>query len=323
MKKLLLLAVTLASCDLTPLPPAFTPQPRITFPQDDGGIPYFAGGPFLVQLSVTSPNLDAPNARGLLELVAPDSPDGGTKSIVISFQTQDAGTLVGTTQLTWPPGGPIAVRATFGGNISERMAPLDPLLLGILPLGAGAPSGLGISFPVCVESTAAGGTIALTLTNATTTAGASSTNLELTSGGCSSPVVGPARQLTHAQTKIVTTRQAFSLSANLVGTSASAVASGIANPITDVQLEIDAGTTVLPVAGSILAVSVRTLSRGSVLSGVVVTFETEPPTQVLPPSIVTDEGGGGSVSVLVPDASVNLRIDALAGQTRAGITLGP
>ena len=90
------------------------------------------------------------------------------------------------------------------------------------------------------------------------------------------------------------------------------------------ELNLFATPAKLPVAGGIVLVTVETLVAGQRLQGVPVIIQTLPTgVSVLPASFASDESGSGVVSLLVPAGVPELRVDALSGSTRRGITLAP
>jgi hypothetical protein len=88
-------------------------------------------------------------------------------------------------------------------------------------------------------------------------------------------------------------------------------------------LTVTAEPATLPAPGSIVLVTVAATSGAAAAAGVPVALAALPATQVLPSPATTDASGIAQVRVLVPAGALELRIEAVAGSARAGVTLAP
>ncbi|NRD44925.1 hypothetical protein HRD50_10440 [Corallococcus exiguus] len=87
------------------------------------------------------------------------------------------------------------------------------------------------------------------------------------------------------------------------------------------ELRVDPAQAVLPAAGEVVEVTVLATLDGVSAPGIPIRVEAVPATQVLPATGVSDARGAFRASILVPVDTLGMRIDAIAGSVRTGVTL--
>ncbi|WP_410381174.1 hypothetical protein [Corallococcus sp. 4LFB] len=87
------------------------------------------------------------------------------------------------------------------------------------------------------------------------------------------------------------------------------------------ELRVDPAQAVLPAAGEVVEVTVLATLDGVSAPGIPIRVEAVPATQVLPAAGVSDAYGTFRASILVPKDTLGMRIDAIAGSVRTGVTL--
>ncbi|RKG71291.1 hypothetical protein D7W79_30875 [Corallococcus exercitus] len=87
------------------------------------------------------------------------------------------------------------------------------------------------------------------------------------------------------------------------------------------ELRVDPAQAVLPAAGELVEVTVLATLDGVSAPGIPIRVEALPATQVLPATGVSDVHGTFRASILVPKKTLGMRIDAIAGSVRTGVTL--
>ena len=178
---------------------------------------------------------------------------------------------------------------------------------------------LQLAYPVCVASNARSGTIDLQLTGATFTGGGATRSGLLQDTACT---VDADDSVSFLESTVYTTSEQFRVEAALVGTSArGSHDEAVLSSVGVLALELDAGTSVLPVGPDVLEVTVMALIDSVPAADVPVRFESLPTTQLLPVSLVTDAAGRATTRVLVPKDVPAMRVDAIAGDVRAGLTI--
>ncbi|MBZ4416195.1 hypothetical protein [Myxococcus sp. RHSTA-1-4] len=92
-------------------------------------------------------------------------------------------------------------------------------------------------------------------------------------------------------------------------------------PRDTLELGVDVDASVLPSAGEVVEVVVLARLNGVATPGIPMRLEVVPATQVLPAVGVSDGSGAFHASILVPKDTQEMRIDAISGGVRRGITV--
>jgi hypothetical protein len=185
--------------------------------------------------------------------------------------------------------------------------------------------GLGFHYPFCVESSAGEGTrFQLQLKGATLAEG-DATSLPLKPGRCGDGLLSPERtkRTTRYEGELVANAAEFEVGAVLIGAQrVQAKPEHVeVRPPGLLELGVQPGVETLPDAGEVLDVEIIATLGGTRASRIPVRIETVPETAVLPASGATDTNGTLRTSIVVPKDALGLRIDAIAGGVRRGITL--
>lgn len=323
MRRLLLPAIACcvafqAGCFVeTPFAPALT----VSFPdaRDGGTLPFEPGGRIRVHLGADAGHLCGV-LRANVELVLSAAPPDAGFRAVATLWPQDVDGCAGhqgEVLLFHPEGGTVDVRASIAGAVNWKTAPLDAPRLAIA-FGTEERDGLAVRVPVCVETNAIKGTITLQLSGAQLRTG-SPASQAATPGSC--PDGGG---LSFASFVAVSSRARFDALASLDGAQLDPVREShtLGTAIEPVEVKVtsdsDGG---LPDAGALVQITAAVTVAGVPAGNTPVQFEVVPAASLLPAAVTTDELGYARTWLLVPDKASALRVDAVVGGTRDGLTL--
>jgi len=297
-------------------------------------VPYVPGGPFTVDVTAT-PNDPADIApatalRAQIQIVSPLVPAGATSSTSVALLPSDAGSYAGGGALAWPPGGPVDVRVQVGGIVADRQLELDRPSLDIKP-ATGTQNGTQATVPVCVQSAAISGSVAIHLDGATLFNGtATDQTMVLEIGACDT-----ASTMWHSHVSFTATTMAtsFSIVASLLGPTASVppvvttppfvVTPPLiqpVNPVTGITFDLPV-SLVHPVGEAVTVEAVVTAANGTPRT--TVSFTSSPAIALIPMSSATDPATGkASTTFSMPDLmGTALVIGATAGTVTRTMTL--
>jgi hypothetical protein len=314
----------LCACpDLTQSPEGYGPMLEVTFPDHraDGTLPFEPGGRLLTHLKATSLGKLCGPIRATVELVDPQTlPDAGGRGQAVLSPQDDGGCgddHEGDALLFFPPGGPVGVRASIAGAIKFESAALDSPTLSV-NFGGESRDGLSIRVPVCIDTNVVKGTTTVQLSGATVS-GAASGQLPVLEKGCDGGTDH------HSSFTAVASRGQIEVVASLDGTLrvAERKSQALASSFTPVTVVVRSDPTFLPDAGGLLSIT-ATVAIPDVDAGIKnipVVFEMVPMGQLLPAATTTDPLGEAHTTVLVPPDVTQVRVDAIAGGVRNGITV--
>ncbi len=98
------------------------------------------------------------------------------------------------------------------------------------------------------------------------------------------------------------------------------VVARLAEPPSSASVRLTPRPAVLPPPGRLVEIGVQ-ISGGASVASVPVSLELVPPTPIVPSSPVTDRDGGVTVRFIVPPDATTMRVEAVAGGARDGVTL--
>lgn len=329
----LVLGALLTGCDnaaVETYDPAssFDPKLTILLPEEKGlgTVPYRPSGELSIELQAEIPALCKP-IRADVELITPSQPEGAKVRDVVTLTPQEpCEKLAGTVKLAWPEAGEVEVRATLAGTSRVQRIVFDaPELDLFVDREKGQLEGLGFHYPFCVEASAVEGTrFQLQIKGATLKEG-DAASLPLKPGRCGNGLLSSerTRRTTYYEGELVANAAEFEVGAVLIGAprvQAEPERVTLQHPGV-LELDVQPGVAALPDAGEVLDVVVHATLGGTRASRIPVRIETVPETAVLPASGTTDINGTLRTSIVVPKDALGLRIDAIAGDVRRGITL--
>lgn len=326
----LFLLLVLAGCESTP--PESGMELKLSFPRretdgqgTDAGIilPLHADSLEMeVDVSARIPRLlDAPQAT--VSVDAPATPQESARSTTLRLAKEGEDTFTGRVKLRAPSPGLVVVRASVIGEEEAREVEIRKPELAI-----GSPERDGWSagiprYKVCIESTAASGTLKVNA-NGATILGVQEGQVALEKGACGQGL-GIEAPRSHSQILVSTLEPTFILGAVLNGTGTESRRSleAIGQP-----LKLLLGTNppellTLPPAGSLIKLRLFVTEGQQPAPGIPVSFATLPTALILPSSAITDAQGEAMATLLVPADINSLLISATAGNQRADLILPP
>lgn len=297
---------------------------HLSFPgaRPDGTLPFEPGGSFDIQLIAEVPDLVGP-MRARVFLVPVLRPEGSVGETVVGLRGEPGGgRAIGSGRLSWPGGGAVAVRAELGEFVDEQLANLDEARLAI-QLGSSVHEGSFVGVPVCVETSATKGLISLKAKNGTFAPMGDTVQLPLKDARCPGFPLGEGGHFKSVTATVSTGSKQVEVDATLDDTGLSAHAVQDVAALQDLVLDIEANPPVLPPAGQVIEVFVTARNSGVAVANVPVSLELAPTAVVLPAQIATDAQGIARFSIIAPEGMPHLRVDAVSGGVRHGITLAP
>lgn len=319
MKKLgLLLCVLTAGCEFGDVPVNVVLDPPTIRGLTCKELPYEDGGAFTVEIGATVPGLDRPT-RATVEIVEPFGLDEALRSKTITLIVDDEANdrVVGSAKLAVPAGGPVRVNvaiATTQESVAFTIA--SPRLE--IDTGASELSPLFERWPMCVASNAAGD-IMLRAVGARLGDDVTKT-VTLARDVC---VVGTEDLPFGAKVEVFPTADTFGLIAthtvapNLRRETMMLTRSA-PSPI---DIELTPVPADLPSPGELVEITVEVERDGAPISDAPVTFDVVPSDlEVVPSAPKTDASGTAVVHFRAP-ASGEVRVEAIVGERREGVTL--
>lgn len=284
----------------------------------DGVVPFKPGGPVEVEVRAEMPGL-CTATHATVEVVTPTA---NPPTATATLNPVDGCTLAGRTTLFWPDAGDIIVRAKLGADTALGAVTIVVPTIGIA-VSAPARDGTELVYDVCVATTSAAGDVKLALTGAALPIGTAAT-LALRDGDCGFSDAPSGAGVKHAWWSVRTSSESFSVDAALVDTKVTATRTVKVGPAEPVMLSVCALPATLPAAGKLVELTVTALIAGVPTENVPIGIETLPGgVVVMPTKFVTDVDGVGRATLLVPTNALEMRVEAVSGGTRSGITLAP
>ncbi|HYO68194.1 MAG TPA: hypothetical protein VEU33_19155, partial [Archangium sp.] len=223
--------------------------------------------------------------------------------------------------LAYPPGGTITLRVTGAGGERSFPIQIDPPRVA-LTFGNSELEGGRLKVSLCIESSAASGTVDLKLQQGVLGSGADMASLTLEAGTCAEPPLIDSPRHSMRRVDIFATGEQVTASVALAGVGGvTATQSKPVTPPEPVALALTSFPTTFSAPRDVVEITAVATLMGQPVEGVPVRFETVPPTDLAPVTTLTNAAGEAKTNVQVPRGAVAVRVDAIAGPTRAGVTV--
>jgi hypothetical protein len=313
-------APTDAGACKTPASPALDLQ----FPGEVGClVPYGPKGTFDVRVIGTLAGLNAP-ATATLEFIDGTNPQlPAAATVTLQLETIGGSTLSGTVRLAYPNGPPFSLRAHALGAVIDETVPLERPEIAA-QFAEGRPVAGRVAGSVCVETTATGGVLELTVINATFESGMTTERRTLGTTDCDLFEGRPFRS--GAAFPVVLSGGPLLAEAALVDTP---FRMSRTPPLWQVEpgnfvFELTSTPVDLPAPGLPVVLHAKATAgtdAGTHLAkGLPVSFESVPELDILPVSTVFDAAGNAEATFIAPEGPA-VHIDLVAGGKRTGHTI--
>lgn len=316
-----LLALSCAPGELRTL----SPSVEISAGDELETLPWVPGGKFKVKVTVpkpTSGRLCGPlNARA--EITTPTlEPSAVTTSNFALRQEGECGALEGLTELGWPAGGEFQVRVTVAGEEQVFNLRMDVPEVRVVR-GEQTREGAQLRIPLCVISSAERGAVTLTVEGGTLDDGQLVRRINLGQTRCEDQQALNGPRLRWASAVLFTTSERATVRVDLEGRASHVLPVELLPELQSLDLSVTTEPDTLPPPGSVFAVTVVATLVGKAADGVPVRLETTPMAEVLPAAGITNSQGAFVAHIAVPEGATSMRIDAISGPLRRGITVPP
>jgi hypothetical protein len=285
--------------------------------------PFKAGGPFTIGVTGYVADL-GPTSHATVEIVTPSAaPPGAVRSATITLNDQDDGTVAGTANLAWPPGGPVPVRVEVAGQSVHHVMPLELPKVYICPADSLENTGTQLLLSACIQSTSSDGVVNLRMTGGTfADTGATEKTATLTlgvCGACVSKAIYPSTESSYTTVRVAVNQSGATLVASMPSTAAVDRHLVEAPPPGLVEVCLSTAPSD-PGPLDIVALSALVTIDGRATPGIIVSFHTLPTSDILPAAALTDSEGRATARVVRP-AEGELFIEARVGNARDATTL--